>query len=166
MNAVQLIRTELELSAQITLQLIEDMRDAPLTFPTPRGGNHPLWVLGHMAFVEGDLVQHQMLGKPNPVADWRGLFSDGTEPVADADAYPHFDELLAAFQSLRAKTLEYLSNLSDSDLDTPPLQPRPGFEQFLATRGMCLAIVVFNTLMHRGQVADARRALGRKPLTA
>ena len=166
MNAVQLLRTELELSAQITLQLIEDMRDAPLTFPTPRGGNHPLWVLGHMAYVEGDLVQHQMLGKPNPVAHWRELFSDGTEPVADPGAYPPLDELLAAFNSLRAKTLDYLANLTDADLDTPPLKPRPGFEKFLATNGMCLAIIVFNTVMHRGQVADARRALGRKPLTA
>jgi len=38
------------------------------------------------------------------------------------------------------------------------------FEQFLTTNGMCLMIVVLNTMMHRGQVADARRALGRKPL--
>jgi hypothetical protein len=55
-----------------TLTLLEDMRDAPLTFPTPNGGCHPLWILD----------------EPNPLASWESMFCRGTEPVADASAYP------------------------------------------------------------------------------
>ena len=45
MKAMELIQTALQISDQGITRLVEDMRDAPLTFPTPRGGNHPLWVI-------------------------------------------------------------------------------------------------------------------------
>jgi hypothetical protein len=41
MKAVDYIRTALDSSARATLALIDDKKDAPLTFPTPKGGNHP-----------------------------------------------------------------------------------------------------------------------------
>ena len=164
MKSVDLVRMMLDMSAQFTLNLIDDMKDAPLTFPTPRGGNHPLWVLGHLAWTEGEVIQHYMLGNPNPVGHWREVFADGSEPVADASKYPPYDELLKTFQSLRAKTLDVLASMSDGDLDKPSRNPRPGYEQILGTNGGCLMIIVFNTLTHRGQVADARRALGRSRL--
>ena len=69
--------------ARATMSMINDMQDALFTFPTPNGGNHPLWVLGHMAYVEGELVQHMMLGQPNPVAHWKSLFGPGSQPSAD-----------------------------------------------------------------------------------
>ena len=53
MNRIELIRWALKMTDDATAQLVEDMRDAPLTQPTPGGkgggGNHPLWVLGHLA---------------------------------------------------------------------------------------------------------------------
>ena len=41
MKAIDAVRKALQISDQSFLQLVEDMRDAPLTCPTPRGGNHP-----------------------------------------------------------------------------------------------------------------------------
>ena len=46
MTTTEFIRKGLESSAGMTLKLIDNMKDQPLTFPTPKGGNHPLWVLG------------------------------------------------------------------------------------------------------------------------
>ena len=63
MKAIDVIRTALALTERATLQLIEDMRDAPVTSPTPRGGNHPLWILGHITWVEGN-VPHVLFGEP------------------------------------------------------------------------------------------------------
>ena len=48
MKAVDFAKLCLEMSSGWVMGLIEDMKDAPLTAPTPNGGNHPLWCLGHL----------------------------------------------------------------------------------------------------------------------
>jgi hypothetical protein len=80
MKTVEFIRKGLERSKRATMALLDDMKDQPLTFPTPKGGNHPLWVLGHLAYSEGEIIQQTMLGRPNPLARWKDLFRMGTEP--------------------------------------------------------------------------------------
>jgi uncharacterized damage-inducible protein DinB len=164
MKAVDFVRASLNSSAGAILPLIEDMKDIPLTFPTPKGGNHPLWVLGHLAWAEGTVIHQFMLGRPNPVADWKGLFAMGSEASADASRYPSFDEVHKAFQDLRAQTLKEVDTLSDDDLDQPSKNCPPEFKEFLGTYAHCLRAIILNTMHHRGQVADARRAAGRKPL--
>src|SRR5436305_3888770 len=97
MKAVEFIRKALDMSSKATLSLIEDMKDAPFTFPTPKGGNHPLWVLGHLAWSEGEIIHHCMLGRTNPVASWKSLFGLGVETSADPDRYPCLEEIHKAF---------------------------------------------------------------------
>jgi DinB superfamily len=164
MKAVDFIRVCLDTSARAILLLIEDMKDLPFTFPTPKGGNHPLWVLGHLAWVEGFVIQQVMLGRPNPVAQWNSLFGLGSEASAEASRYPAFDELHKVFHDLRAETLMALASLSDDDLDQPSKGCPPEMKGFLGTYAQCLRVAIFNDMHHRGQVADARRAVGRKPL--
>jgi uncharacterized damage-inducible protein DinB len=153
----------LDMSTHLALMLIDDMKDAPLTFPTPKGGNHPLWVLGHLAWTEGEL-QHVMLGKPNPMEHWKPIFGAGSEPMADPKKYPSFAEAKKAFMDLRAESIEFLNTLSDDDLDKPSAVCPPEAAPFIGTYGKCFMIAIVNSMMHRGQVADARRAIGRKPL--
>jgi uncharacterized damage-inducible protein DinB len=164
MKTVDFIRRALESSAQATLPLIDDMKDAPLTSPTPKGGNHPLWVLGHLAHTEGELIQHFMLGRENPVAKWAELFARGSQPSTDASKYPSLAEVQKAFDAIRAETMKTLDSLTDADLDRESKACPPEFKQFIGTYGGCFLIVIMNTMTHRGQVADARRAAGRKPL--
>jgi len=164
MKSVDFIRMALESGARSTLALIDDMRDVPLTFPTPKGGNHPLWVLGHLAFTEGEIIQKTMLGRSNPVAHWKSLFAIGSEVSAEAARYPPFDEVHKAFQDLRAETLKVLETLNDPDLDQPSKGCPPEYKEFLATYAKCSLIIITNTMNHRGQVADARRATGRNIL--
>jgi hypothetical protein len=164
MKTVDFIRMGLEGSAKAALVGIDDMKDAPLTFPTPKGGNHPLWVLGHITFVEGQLVQHIMLGKPNPVAQWGELFGMKSEPTADASKYPKLEEIREKFLELRGETMKLLGTLNDEGLDQRCKACPPGMEEFIGTYGQCFLIIIFNTMTHRGQVCDARRAAGRKPL--
>jgi hypothetical protein len=164
MKTVDFIRNALSGSAKATWSMIDDMKDAMLTLPTPKGGNHPLWVLGHLAHSEGQLVQTIMLGKPNPVAKWEPLFGRGSEPVADAKVYPPFNEIRSTLETLRGETLKTLDSLTDADLDLPSKGCPPELKEFVGTYGQCLTIIIFNTMTHRGQVADARRAAGRKPL--
>jgi len=163
MNAVDCIRMNLDMGANMTISLIDDMKDAPLTAPTSKGGNHPLWVLGHITWAEGSMVNGMMLGKPNPLEDWKPIFGDGTEPSDDASKYPPFDEVRAKFDEMRANTLNLLEGLTDADLDTRCKQFPEEWEAYFGTYGKVLTIVAAHTMMHHGQVADARRSAGRKP---
>jgi hypothetical protein len=164
MKAVDFIRGSLDSSARATLALLEDMKDQPLTFPTSRGGNHPLWILGHLAWTEGFLMQEIMLGRPSPVGHWKELFGFGSEVTAEAARYPSFDELHKAFLSLRAETMKTLATLSDEDLDQATKGCPPEWKENLGTYAQCFRVAILNTMHHRGQAADVRRAAGRKPL--
>ena len=163
MNSIDTIRFALTLADQAFTLLVEDMRDAPLTRPTPRGGNHPLWVLGHITLVEAS-IPHILYGEPNPLAHWAPLFAPGTEPKDDAGAYPAYDELLRAYRDHRARNLKILDGLSEADLDRPTKSPPKGLEDVLTTFGKTLLVAAMHQMTHRGQLADARRAAGREPL--
>ena len=164
MKAIELLRTQIESTKDMTAHLLADMQDAPLTFPTPHGGNHPAWIAGHLAYAEANLIHHMLQGEPNPLLDWKPRFGAGTEPTDGEEAYPPLSDLLAKWDQVRTHTLEFLDTLTDEDLDRASLHPPPGREAFFGTFGKVLSMVALHPLMHRGQVADARRAAGRQRL--
>jgi hypothetical protein len=163
MNRLELIRFAMKMSADSTDRIVADMRDAALTQPTSRGGNHTIWSLGHLAFIEGCIPQI-LLGETNPVAHWAPLFATGTQPKTDPKAYPSFDEILNKFRELRASNLKLLDQLGDAGLDRIPKNIPPGFEDAMRTFGQTLLVVSLHNMVHYGQIADARRVAGRKPL--
>jgi DinB superfamily len=167
MKAIDLIRWALQLTDQGTAALVDAMRDAPLTQPTPGGkgggGNHPMWVIVHLAFIEGG-IPHILFGEPNPVAHWAPLFAAGTQPKTDPAAYPPFDEVLRAYRDLRARNLKLLDELGEAGLERAPKNVPPGFENEMKTFGQTLLLIALHNMVHYGQVADARRVAGIKPL--
>jgi hypothetical protein len=141
------------------LARVEEMRDHCLVFPTPRGGGHTLWVLGHLATIEGQVVHEFMLGRVNPLADWQRPF-DGADVSGEAGNYPPFDEVLAACREMRRTTLALLDAFAEADIDRDSAKAPPGHEAMLGTYRLCLQFVADHWYMHRGQLADARRAAG------
>ncbi len=165
MNAIDFIKISLESGKGWVGGIIADMKDAPLTRPTPNGGNHPMWILGHLTYSEANLVNQFCQSKESPLADWSEVFGMGAEPSDDASKYPPFEEVLAKFEETRAATLAYLDTLTDDDLDKPSHAPEE-MQAFFGTIGHCLKAVVMHYMFHGGQAADARRAAGRPPLMA
>lgn len=167
MKAIELIRWALHLTDQGTARIVADLRDAPLTSPTPGAkggdGNHPLWTLGHLCVIEGG-IREILLGEANPVEHWKPLFAAGTTPKADASAYPSFDEVLGRYRELRAGTLKLLDWIGEDGLDRVPKRVPPGFEGLMTTFGQTLLLIALHNMVHYGQVADARRVAGLKPL--
>jgi len=170
MKTTDYIRMGLETSKMFTLGLLDDMKDAPLTQPTSKGGNHPLWILGHLTYAEANIVNHIILGNENPLVGWKEMFGNTIEvsrgPVTEADYYLAWDEVRQKFDDVRAETMSTLDQLSDEDLDLPSKNCPPGREQLMGTVGGCFLILTLHPLMHYGQVADARRMAGRDPLFA
>jgi hypothetical protein len=73
MHTKEAIQFALMASNRAVLSEIDKMAEAATTFPTPNGGCHPLWVLGHLTVVEG-LIPVVLYGDQNPVADWQKYF--------------------------------------------------------------------------------------------
>ncbi|MEM9592915.1 MAG: DinB family protein [Acidobacteriota bacterium] len=159
MDSIDLIRENLEKSSAAVLQRIEDMRDHCIVFPTPNGGAHTLWVLGHLTYIEGLVIQTFMLGKANPFAHWEEPF-DGADVSGDPDHFPPFDDALAACRSIRNETLTLLGGLREQDLDRLGAKVPEGHEGTFGTYRRCFQFVADHGYMHRGQLADARRAAG------
>ena len=164
MTATELIRAMISSSADQALALIDDMEDAPLTFPTAKGGNHPLWVLGHLAVTEARVIYEFVSGEASPFAHWYGIFGRGSRPVADAASYPPFAEVRGAYERVRADATAVLEALTDEDLDRPTPACPPELRPFLGTVGSCFSRMAPHYSYHAGQVADARRMVGRGPL--
>ena len=106
MKALDAIRIVLKFSDKGMTHL-SGMKDSPLVRPGPWGGNHAMWIAGHLAVVEGRL-QQMLHGTPNPVAQWKPLFAWGSEPVDDPAAYPPFEDVLQTFRRLREQTHAFL----------------------------------------------------------
>lgn len=154
------LQTALGLSDQFAGGLA-DMKDAPFTRPGSWGGNHPMWIAGHLAVVEGRL--HKMLfNEPNPVEHWKPLFDWGTTPTDDAANYPSYDEVLKTFSDLRGKTMAYLASVDEAALAAPvkvPMPDMPGPQ----TVGGTILLIAAHQCLHAGEAAVTRRAAGKSP---
>ena len=165
MYAKDAIRHALSFANENTLQSLEQIQDSPFTFPTAKGGCHPLWVVGHLAFVEG--LFHQLLaGGDLATADWAPLFAPGTEATADASHYPTLADARARYLQLRQKNLQLLDSLSEADLDKPVKNPPKGLEEHFATYGKAFLTLALHQALHRSQITDAIRSAGRPVQTA
>lgn len=157
MQTKEAIKFALTISNRALLSVIDEMSDAATTFPTPHGGCHPLWVLGHLAFVEG-MIPAALFGEANAAAGWAQYFGQGTEPVSDPASYPPFAEVRAKYVQMRERNLQLLEGLSESDLDRPTVAPPKGREQEFATFGRSFLVLALHQMIHRSHVTDARRA--------
>ena len=124
MKAIDAIRTILKFS-DMGMKYLGEMSDAPLLRPGPWGGNHAMWIAGHLTVVEGRL-QKMLRGTPNPVEGWKPLFDWGSEPVDDPAAYPPYDEVLRKFKELRGQTHRFLDEVGEKGLDLPTKRPALG----------------------------------------
>jgi len=165
MQSKELLLSALQQSYQLVMPLLEDLRSAAHVLPTPQGGNHAHWILGHLVVSEGQF-RAMMRGIPNPVDELKSHFSGRSTPVADGSLYPAYDELLSRLVALRRETMEWLEALSEADLDQASKIVPPGFEPFFGTWRACLLMQAMHWMNHRGQLADCRRAAGREPMMA
>ena len=159
MDSIELVRDNLRKSRERVLERIEEMRDHCFVFPTPQGGAHTLWVLGHLAYIEGLVVRSFMLGTSNPLESWKSVF-DGDETPSAESSFPPFDEVLEQCHRMRDETLGLVDSFAEKDLDRQSMIIPDRYEEMFGTYRHCLQFVADHWYMHRGQLADARRAAG------
>ena len=163
MHTKDIIQFALTVSNEAVLSIIDEMSDAPTTFPTLNGGCHPLWVLGHLTVIEG-AIPEVLFGETNSLEHWQQYFGTGTEPVADTSKYPPFAEVREKYLQLRERNLKLLESLSEEDLDKPTSTPPKGLEHEFGTYGQSFMTLALHQMSHRSHLTDARRAAARTAL--
>jgi hypothetical protein len=162
MKAIDAIRLALGFGDR-GMQMLEDMKTDPLVQPGPWGGNHAMWVAGHITVIEGRL-QKILRGVPNPVEHWKPLFDWGSEPKTDPSAYPPYEEVLETYRRLRKETLAFLDEAGEEGLDRPTKRPIPGFGPAFETVGPAIMVIACHQAGHIGGATVARRAAGKEPV--
>jgi hypothetical protein len=167
MKSSDLIRSALRMSDGYTAALVEGLQNAAMkratTGPDGTAGNHPLWTMGHLAVVEGQ-VPVVILGESHPVEQWLPLFGMGTQPKDNASAYPPFDEIVKKYRELRSNTLRIVDQLGEAGLERAPKKVPPGFEKEMQTNGQALLLIGMHNMAHCGQLSVIRRSMGLKPI--
>ena len=162
MKAIELVRWSMQMTDEGVAAIVKGMREHAMT-PSNPGGNHAMWNLGHICFIEGAFPS-LMIGEANPVQHWAPLFDTGSKPSSDGSKYPPFEEVLKKFHELRARNLKILEEIGDAGLDRAPKVVPPPFEEAMKTIGRAYITLALHTMVHYGEIADARRVVGLKPL--
>lgn len=164
MHSKDLLLTANQHAHTLTMPLMEDLRTAPLIPPAP-GGNHAHWVVGHLLFSEGRF-QQIMNGGDNQFENLQSCFGGQSIPRSDGSSYQPYGDLLSALQLQHQAAMAVLETLTENDLDQPCQSCPSGFEPFFGTWRHVFLMRSMHWMIHRGQLADCRRAAGREPLLA
>jgi len=152
----------LELARGKTLRLIEDIPESELCRPAWEGGNHTLWVLGHLAWTDDYFMQ--TVGKrPTCLPDgWADRFGMGSTPVATPADYPAPAEVRDRLGSSRAALIDWFQNMDASQAETALPEALADFAPHFAGLASTLA---WHEGLHAGQLTVIRRHLGLGPTT-
>ncbi len=129
--------------------------------PQP-GMNHPLWIVGHLAWTNE--FPAGLLGVTYKVPEgWDKLFGMKSEPTDDASKYPDLQTLLAELDKGVEAIGPALESITEEQLAAQ--MPNEGFRQMMPTVGDGLTFILNGHItFHAGQLSAWRRAIGMPPL--
>jgi uncharacterized damage-inducible protein DinB len=126
---------------------------------------HVAWQVGHLAVSDYNLCLRRVRGRT--AADetlltdaFNESFKLGSQPVANAAAYPPVAEIVRVFDAVHAQAIEELSALTDADVDVPVEQPHPVFKTKLGS----IDYASSHDMVHNGQIGLLRRLMGKVAL--
>lgn len=148
-----------------TLRLLDSIPEGDWFRMPTEGVTHVAWQVGHLAMAHFRLCLERFRG-PRP--DDESLISKafiatfGRDSVAAADPnqYPAPADIRAKFDRVYARVLTDVPDITEPELDAPPLTPH----RLCKTRVECLFWASAHEMLHAGQLGLLRRLLGHKPL--
>jgi hypothetical protein len=150
----------LQLARRSTLGLIEEIPEDKLCTQVWEGGNHPKWVLGHLAWTDDYFMT--TIGKlPSRLPDgWWDRFQMGSKPSANAADYPSLSELQDVLSETREALISWLGGLSAQQA---AVDLGEELKTFSPTIGDLAASMAWHEGLHAGQISAVRRSLGFGP---
>lgn len=122
--------------------------------------NHVKYLAGHLLNSQYGLM---MIAGLSPEVKWNDLFAAmGQSKAKDNFKYPAIEDIREEWNQWHEPTLKGLKQLSDHDLEKPPLPP---FDQIAATNGEFWAFLNHHQAYHIGQISILRKVFGKEPMS-
>ena len=138
--------------------LLKDLPDEQLCLVPSAGMNHPAWIIGHVSWA-CDTIVVLLGGQAQTDDQWRSLFSNGTQAVAERERYPSKQVLLDTLLATSGAAIEALRQ-APGDVLAREL-PWPELRRIMPTVGVAAANILTNhTALHLGQLSAWRRLHG------
>ncbi len=150
MDAQTAIRNVLATGEMIGMAYLGDLSDAELMQRPHAKCNHLNWQVGHLIVSENSLVG-MAWPMPSLPAGFKEKYIKEAAASDDPSKFATKDELMAAYKTQRAATLEVLAKVSAEDLD------QPSGVDYAPTRGQLISLNGEHWLMHAGQWVIVRR---------
>jgi hypothetical protein len=160
MNPREHVIEILTFSRRMTDQLLEDIPDDKLLYQPLEGGNHALWVMGHLAVTDDMFAGLYDGGSTRLPESYTNVFGMGSTPTSDPAGYPPVAEVRQQYAATRQRVLDAVRTADDATLDSAP--PKD-FEGFGPDRLGLLISVAWHEGLHAGQLTIVRRSLGIGP---
>lgn len=163
MNAVDVLRSSLNLSRMMIEMILSDLSDADLMVRPVPHANHFAWQLGHLISSERSIILAQLPNAtlPELPAGFSEAHSKETSTSDDAAGFRSKDEYVSLLGKIREATLAELGKLTEADLDRPT---QGDLAQFFPTLGTIFSMLSDHIMMHMGQASVVRRKLGKPVL--
>lgn len=139
---------------QLLAKAIDGLTDEQWSARPDGSGNSVLWLVGHLVWARSRALRLVGFTWSRP---WLDQFVRGSNP-AETAAYPSRTELLDAWHDLCESFPATLGEISHDALAKPVQQPSPSFD---GTVGGMISFLAMHEAYHVGQVAYARRLLGK-----
>lgn len=159
MNAKQALRAAGDMSLFVLKAYLADLSDADLLVRPGPGCNHLAWQLGHLIASEANMVRGMASGPGCELpAGFAEAHSKEACGVDDPSKFLSKQQYLDLFDQVRAASWKSLDALDEAALD----QPSPEWiRSMFPTMGQYWTLIATHALMHAGQFAVVRRAIGK-----
>lgn len=160
MNAKEHAIAVLNFARGQTDQLLEDIPEDQFLHQPVEGGNHALWVMGHLAVSDEFLAGLYDGGAARLPETYDKLFGMGSKPTNDAAAYPPVAEVRQHLAATRRRVLAAVQAANDATLNSPLPDD---IEGFASDRLAALFNIAWHEGLHAGQITTVRKSLGIAP---
>jgi hypothetical protein len=159
MNTHEAIVSNLHTSRFIMTSYLKDMTDADLIVRPVPSAHHAAWQLGHLILSESQMVNGVKPGTaPALPVEFAARHDKGAAHSSNQGEFYSKEQYLTFMSALREASLALLSQLSEADLSNPGPE---AMRSYAPKVGSVFLSIANHELMHSGQIAVIRRALGK-----
>lgn len=148
---------------QILESVLQDVADEDMTKQPIVNGNHPAWLVGHLAVASENIFK--MTGHaPLLPESVRTLFNRGTQPVGDRSLYPSKAELIDYLRQVHSAVAAVLPQVPRELLVRPNPLPVVQLQSLPTVGNLIMHLLTTHEAFHLGQLSAWRRAMGYPPM--
>jgi hypothetical protein len=138
---------------------LSDLSDADLILRPVPAAHHAAWQIGHLILSESQMINGvRPSSAPALPPEFAARHDKGSGKVDDSTQFYTKTQYITFMNNVREATLGLLSQLSEEELSKPGPE---AMRNYAPKVGSVFLSIANHELMHSGQIAVIRRALGK-----